>query len=181
MSRSDKTMNNHPWSGWLTSRVKIFPEGGKPKTMSSYRQIYYHIIFGTKKNEKTLPLEHSKLLFAYLHGIIKKKNCHLYRINGMQDHIHILTDLHPSIALADFMRELKTASSIWLKNKNEFPDFKGWAGGYAALTKSHHEKEQIINYIKNQQEHHRKETFADEYRKLLEEVGVEIVEEYFLK
>lgn len=116
-----------------------------------------------------------------MHGIIKEKNCHLYRIKGMEDHIHILTDLHPNISLADFMRELKTASSIWLKDKNEFPHFKGWARGYAALTKSHHEKEQIINYIKNQQEHHKKESFADEYRRLLEEAGVKIIEEYFLK
>ncbi|WP_227005982.1 IS200/IS605 family transposase [Marinifilum sp. N1E240] len=155
--------------------------GVTQKTMSSYRQIYYHVIFRTKSSEKILPLDQLQHLFAYMHGIIKNKKCHLYRINGMEDHIHIFTDLHPSIALADFMRELKTSSSIWLKQNHDFPDFKGWASGYAALTKSHHEKDQIINYVKNQQEHHKKESFVDEYRRLLEEAGIEILEEYFLK
>jgi putative transposase len=149
--------------------------------MSSYRQIYYHIIFRTKRSEKTLPIEHLELLFAYVFGIIKAKKCHLYRINGMQDHIHILTDLHPNLALADFMRDLKTSSSIWLKQRTEFKDFNGWSNGYAALTKSFHEKDQIINYIKAQQEHHKQESFADEFRRLLKEEGVEIDENYFLK
>ena len=148
--------------------------------MSSYRQIYYHIIFRTKNSGKTLPLDQLKPLFAYMHGIIKNKNCHLYRINGMQDHIHIFHDLHPCISLADFMRELKTSTSIWLKQNQDFPHFKGWAEGYAALTKSHQEKDQTINYIKNQQEHHCKESFSDEYRRMLKEAGVEIKEEYFL-
>ncbi|MGQ1911576.1 IS200/IS605 family transposase [Marinifilum sp. RC60d5] len=149
--------------------------------MSSYKQIYYHIIFRTKRSEKTIPTEHSKKLFAYLLGIIKNKQCHLYRINGMEEHIHLLSDLHPSIALADFLRDLKTSSSIWLKQQPEFKDFKGWADGYAALTKSFHEKEQIINYIKNQQNHHKKESFTEELRRLLIEDGIEINEKYFLK
>ena len=86
--------------------------------MSSCRQVIYQIIFRTKHSEKTLSLEENDRLFKYIWGIIKNKNCHLYRINGMDEHIHILTDLHPSIALADFIRDIKTASSIWLSRKN---------------------------------------------------------------
>lgn len=148
--------------------------------MSSYRQIFYHIIFRTKRSEKTLPVIHNKKLFAYMHGILKAKKCHLYRINGVENHIHILTDIHPNIALADLMRDLKTSSSIWLKEQNEFCDFKGWASGYVAFTKSIHEKEKIINYIINQQEHHKGESFADEFKKSLIEEGIEVNEEYFL-
>lgn len=99
----------------------------------------------------------------------------------MEEHIHLLSDLHPSIALADFLRDLKTSSSIWLKQQPEFKDFKGWADGYAALTKSFHEKKQIINYIKNQQNHHKKESFTEEFRRLLIEDGIEINKKYFLK
>ena len=149
--------------------------------MSSYQQIYYHIIFRTKRSEKVLPLEYSKNLFAYIFGIIKNKKCHLYRINGMEDHIHILTDLNPTLALSNFMRDLKTSSSIWLKQQEEFKHFKGWADGYAALTKSFQEKEQIINYIKNQQIHHKKESFKSEFRRLLIEEGIDINEKYFLE
>ena len=147
--------------------------------MSSYRQILYHIIFRTKNSEKTLSLEYNKELFAYMMGIIKNKNCFLYRINGMEDHIHILSDLHPSVALADYIRDIKTSSSIWLKQNMNFPNFKGWADGYAALTYAYRDKKMIINYIINQQEHHKKVSFAEEYRKLLEEHEIKIDEKYF--
>ena len=74
--------------------------------MSSYRQILYHIIFRTKEGRLTLSSEHQKELFAYIMGIIKNKNCFLYRINGMKDHLHLLSDLHPTVALADYVRDI---------------------------------------------------------------------------
>jgi REP element-mobilizing transposase RayT len=112
-------------------------------------------------------------------GVIKNKNCFLYRINGIENHIHILSDLHPSIALADFMCDIKASSSLWLKQSGKFPNFEGWADGYAALTYSWRDKAMIVNYIKNQQEHHKKESFKDELRRLLNEHGIEIDEKYF--
>jgi putative transposase len=83
--------------------------------MSSYRQILYHLIFRTKDSRKSLNQDHSRELYAYILGFIKNKNCFLYRINGVEDHIHILSDLHPTIALSDLLRDLKTSTSIWLK------------------------------------------------------------------
>jgi len=147
--------------------------------MSSYRQIIYHIIFRTKGSKKTLSLEYNKELYAYITGIIKNKNCFLYRINGIEDHIHLLSDLHPNIALADFMRDIKTSSSLWLKQNINFPYFNGWAVGYAALTYSYKDKEKIISYIKNQQAHHQSVSFEEEYRLLLVEHGMEYDERYF--
>jgi len=125
--------------------------------MSSYRQILYHIIFRTKNGKKTLIQENSNELYAYILGIVKNKGCFLYRINGTKDHLHIFSDLHPSIALADFVRDIKTSSSIWLKRSGKFNEFDGWADGYAALTYGWNDKEMIVNYIKNQQEHHKKD------------------------
>ncbi len=147
--------------------------------MSSYRQILYHLVFRTKNSRKTIVPAHSKELYAYIMGIIRNKNSFLYRINGMEDHLHILSDLHPSIALADYMRDIKTSSSIWLKQSGNFPDFNGWAEGYAALTYGWKDKEMIANYIKNQPEHHKKESFENELRRLLEENGIEVDERYF--
>jgi REP element-mobilizing transposase RayT len=148
--------------------------------MSSYRQVLYHIVFRTKDSLKTLNLENSEELYKYIWGIVKGKNGVLYRINGMEDHIHILSDLHPSIALSDYLRDIKTASSIWLKQSGKFQSFNGWADGYAAFTYAYRDKETIINYIKNQQEHHKTTTFEEELRKLLTEHGVEINEKFFL-
>jgi putative transposase len=147
--------------------------------MSSYRQILYHLVFRTKNSRKAIVHEHSRELYAYIMGFIRNKNCFLYRINGIEDHIHILCDLHPSIALADFMRDLKTASSLWIKQSGKFPEFSGWAEGYAALTYSYRDKNKIVRYIKNQQEHHRKKSFEKELKRLLEKQGVVIDERYF--
>ena len=147
--------------------------------MSSYRQILYHLIFRTKNGRKTLDPRNSRELYAYLMGIIRNKNCFLYRINGMEDHLHILCDLHPVIALADYMRDIKTSSSIWIKESGEFYEFQGWAGGYAALTYAWKDKDRIVNYIKNQQDHHKKESFEEELKRLLLEQGIVINEKFF--
>ncbi|MCD7901635.1 MAG: IS200/IS605 family transposase [Bacteroides sp.] len=149
--------------------------------MSSYKQILYHIVFCTKNREATLNFEHSELLYKYIWGIIKAKNGVLFRINGMEDHIHLLSDLHPSIALADYVRDIKRASSGWLADSEYFPDFKGWAEGYAAFTYTWRDKEMVMNYIRNQREHHKEFSFEEEYRKVLEEFEVTIDEKYFLK
>ena len=147
--------------------------------MNSYRQFLFHIVFCTYERKNTLPTEHHEQLYKYIWGIIKSKNSALYRINGVEDHIHILSDLHPSITLADYLRDMKTASSIWLKESGKFPQFNGWADGYAAFTYSYSDKETVINYIKNQREHHKTITFEEELRKLLTEHGVEINENFF--
>jgi putative transposase len=139
----------------------------------------YHLVFRTYKSRKAIVPEYSRELYAYIAGMIKNKNCFLYRINGMEDHLHILCDLHPSIALADFMRDMKTSSSIWLKQSGKFPEFAGWAEGYAALTYAWKDKEMIINYIKNQQAHHKKKSFEKELRRLLKQHGIRIDENFF--
>jgi putative transposase len=89
--------------------------------MSSYRQLLYHLVFRTKESLPTIKQENADQLYAYISGIIKNKNSHLYRINGVENHLHILTDLHPSIALADFMRDVKVSTSLWIKERKSFP------------------------------------------------------------
>jgi REP element-mobilizing transposase RayT len=97
----------------------------------------------------------------------------------MEDHIHILSDLHPSVALADYVKDIKVASSMWMKESGYFPDFKGWGIKYCALTYSYKEKEIIIRYIKNQQEHHKKESFQDEVKRTFKEHGIDMDEKWF--
>jgi len=146
---------------------------------TSYRQILYHIVFCTENRERALPLQHNAELYGYIWGIVKNHDTKLYRINGMEDHLHLLTDLHPTVALATLLQKIKTASSLWLKQNPNFPNFHGWAAGYAALTCSWREKDVVTNYIINQQNHHGKEDFLCEYRRMLVEAGVKIDERYF--
>jgi REP element-mobilizing transposase RayT len=147
--------------------------------MSAYRQILYHLVFRTKYSAKAINQAHASELYKYIWGIIKNKKCMLFRINGMEDHIHILSDLHPSIALADYVKDIKVASSKWVKESGLFPNFKGWGIKYCALTYSYKEREHVINYIKNQQEHHKKESFQDEVRRILKEHGINVDEKWF--
>ena len=147
--------------------------------MSAYRQILYHIVFRTKSSEKTINQAHSTDLYKYIWGIIKNKKCTLFRINAMEEHIHILSDLHPSIALADYIRDIKVSSAKWMKESGFFPKFKGWGIKYCALTYSYQERDIIINYVKNQQEHHKQESFQDEIRRLFREHGIELDEKWF--
>ncbi|MGH2645210.1 MAG: IS200/IS605 family transposase [Chitinophagaceae bacterium] len=146
----------------------------------SHRQIFYHIVFGTKNRQPTIAEVKCEELYKYIWGVIKNNNCKLYRINGVEDHIHIFSDLHPSISLADYVKDIKVASSKWMKECGKFPKFKGWQNKYGAFTYSIKEKDTIINYIKNQKEHHKSENFYDEYKRLLIENGVEFDEKYLL-
>ena len=146
--------------------------------MSTYTQILCHIVFSTKHRGATLAAERRRDLFAYIWGILKKNQCHLYRLNGVADHIHILTSLHPTLALAALVKDIKVASSAWIKSEKVFPMFDHWQDGYGAFTYSMNDKDALIEYIKNQEEHHRTETFADEYRRFLKEAGIEFDERY---
>lgn len=146
--------------------------------MSSYRQHLYHIVIRTKDNRPTINSDQSDKLYAYITGIIKTKSCHMYRINGIENHIHILTDMHPSIAPADFVKDIKVASSIWIKGSGFFPSFIGWSDGYGSFTCSFRDIGALIDYIKNQREHHKKRSFEDEFRSLLLESGIRIDERY---
>ena len=148
--------------------------------MSTYTQICYHIVFSTKGREPTLKASRRPDLFRYIWGIVKNRESHLYRINGAEEHVHILTGLHPSVSLASLVKDIKTGSSLWIKEENVFPTFSHWQDGYAAFTHSKHEIDGLIEYIKEQERHHRRTTFVEEYRKLLEEARIEFDERYML-
>ncbi len=98
----------------------------------------------------------------------------------MPDHVHIFSDLHSSTSLSDYVKNIKVASSIWMKESKLFPEFKGWQDGYGAFTYSIKEKDRVIEYIKNQKEHHKIENFFEEYKRLLCENGIEFEEKYLL-
>jgi putative transposase len=148
--------------------------------MSSFKQIYYQIVFGTKYRKPTIAEEHCEELYKYIWGVIENKNCKLYRINGVEDHIHIFCDLHPTLALADLIKDIKVASNLWMKESGKFPDFTSWQDGYGAFTYNIRERDKIIDYVKKQKEHHKKETYYDEFKRLLIENGIEFDEKYML-
>lgn len=148
--------------------------------MGTYTQILYQIVYSTKHREKTLEKENRNELFRYVTGILKNKKCHLYQIGGVSDHLHIVTHIHPSVSLAGLIKDIKLASSDYLKSQKLFPKFNGWQDGYGAFTYSIDAKENLINYVKNQEEHHLNKSFIEEYIELLKEHKIEFDEKYLL-
>lgn len=119
-------------------------------------------------------------LYSYIWGILRNNNCHLYRIGGIEDHIHIVTHVHQSVALANLVKDIKLASADFIRKDKIFPNFSGWQDGYGAFTYAYKSKDNLIEYVKNQKEHHRKINFRDEYIDLLTEHGIEFDEKYLL-
>jgi REP element-mobilizing transposase RayT len=139
----------------------------------SYVQLFIHGIVRTYKSEFTLPIdERVKFLYKEMNGIITNKGGHLYRINSMPDHVHLLFTMPATISLSDFMQALKGSSSRILKTIEGFENFKAWGEGYAALSKSIEDKDKIVKYIINQQEHHKIETFREEYETFIRKMGL---------
>lgn len=148
--------------------------------MSTYTQLLYHLVFSTRNRERSLTANHRRRLFKYIHQLLINKNCHLYRINGVEDHLHILTSIHPNISLSSLVKDKKLASSDFIRKEQIFPNFRGWQEGYGAFTESFKAKERLINYIKNQESHHQTTSFLDEYKSLLVEFEIEFEEKYLL-
>jgi len=148
--------------------------------MSTFTQIYYHITFSTKNRRPCLNMNNRADLFKYISGVLMNKKCHLYRINGVEDHLHIFTHLNPSVALADLIKDIKLSSSDWIKTQKIFPRFPGWQKGYGAFTAAERDKERIIAYVMNQEIHHRKKSFKEELRELLIDAGIQFNDKFFI-
>jgi putative transposase len=148
--------------------------------MATFTQILYQLVFSTKNAENTMVLSETENLYRYIWGVLKNKKCKLYRLNGTENHLHILTHVHPTVAVSSLVKDIKVASSVWIKEQGIFPSFIGWQEGYGAFTYHINQKDRIINYVKNQREHHRVKTFNEEFKELLVEHGIEFDERYLL-
>ena len=148
--------------------------------MSTFTQSIFQIVFSTKYRQPSLAKPNREELYKYIWGVLKNKNCHLYRIGGITDHIHILTHIHPAISLASLVKDIKLSSSEYIKSLKLFPDFEGWQNGYGGFTYSIKDKDNLIEYIKNQEYHHNEITYIEELIDLLKEHEIEFDEKYLL-
>lgn len=140
----------------------------------SYTNFLFHIVFGTKGR---LPMMNDQMraqFFAYLGGIVRGLGGIALEINGTDDHIHLLVKLKPTIKFSDFIRDLKSNSSVWAK-RNGLNKFT-WQRRYGAFTVSESQLKIVRNYIKNQQEHHKKFDFKTEFETMLTSNGIPIDE-----
>ena len=142
-------------------------------------QLYVHLVFSTKRRQPFLrDLAFRERTHAYLVGICNNQDSPSLRIGGVEDHIHILCRLSKTLDVSALIRELKRDSSKWIKEQNpRLQDFE-WQAGYGAFSVSPSHVAALSKYIANQVEHHRQESFQDEFRRLCKKYGVEIDERY---
>ena len=148
--------------------------------MGTYTQLLYQIVYSTKNRVNSLECHGREELFKYLSGVLYEKKCHLYRIGGVSDHLHIVTHIHPSIAISDLVKDLKLSATDHIKDTALFPNFSGWQTGYAAFTYHIDAKENLIKYVMNQEAHHQKINYIDELKELFREHNIEFDEKYLL-
>ena len=144
---------------------------------STHLSLHYHVVFGTKHQRPLIAAEWRPRLHAFLGGSAKTLDIVPEAIGGVADHVHLLLGLKATHTLADVMRDLKRASSAWVHETIGDRDFQ-WQDGYGAFTVSVSMLETVRHYIANQEEHHRKKTFQEEYVELLKRNGVEYDERY---
>lgn len=138
----------------------------------------YHIVINTKRRMMTIPDDYKRDLYMYIYGILKANNCLLFRINGTRNHVHMLINLHPSVALSSLMQSVKQSSSKWLKDNANFPYFGGWGKEYYAATIARDGIERVIEYIKNQESHHYSTSFETEMEQMCIANGMPFNKEY---
>lgn len=144
---------------------------------STHTSLLYHLVFATKNREPLIAADWRPRLHEYLGGTVRNLGGTPKGIGGVADHIHLLVGLKPTHCLSDFMRELKKASSNWVSETISLTDFH-WQEGYGAFTVSASTKYDIQQYIAQQEEHHRKRTFREEYILMLQKSGIEFNEQY---
>ncbi|MCP3942773.1 MAG: IS200/IS605 family transposase [Desulfobacteraceae bacterium] len=141
--------------------------------------IYIHIIFSTKNREPFLTDgQIRKEMHAYSASVSNAKGSKAITVGGVADHVHILCNLSRTIALSELIKEIKRNSSKWVKTKGGACSNFQWQNGYGAFSVSHSNVQRVRNYIENQEEHHKKISFKDEFRNFMKKHGVEFDEQY---
>lgn len=145
---------------------------------NTFSQIYLHLIFAVKGRENLISKNWKDELYKYISGIISSKKQKLYIINGVANHIHILISVSPDTAISDLTRDIKANSSRFINDKGFVKGKFQWQEGFGVFSVSHSQLQTVVDYIKNQEEHHKKQSFRDEYLGFLKKYAISFDEKY---
>ncbi len=148
---------------------------------NTYTQIYIQGVFAVQNRACLISKNWKEELCKYIAGIIKNNNHKPLAVNGASDHVHIFVGLKPSQSISDLLQDVKAYSAGWINDRNFLKVHFNWQLGYGAFSYSHSQIDRVIKYIMNQEKHHNKETFKDEYLKLLKNFEIEYNEKYLFK
>ena len=144
----------------------------------TFSQIYIQLVFAVKGRNCLISPSWENELYKYVSGIVRNKEQKILAINGMPDHIHLLIGMKPTCCLSDLVREIKKSSNIFIQEKRFLNDKFYWQDGYGAFSYSHSSLGNVISYINNQKEHHKKQSFTEEYKSFLKDFKIDFKDEY---
>ena len=145
---------------------------------NTYTQLYIHLVFAVKGRESLIPREHKSELQKYSMGIIQNHKHKRIAIENEPDHIHILVGLKPDQSISDLVKHIKASSTLWLKEQPWMKRGFSWQEGFGAFSYSRSQLDRVIAYIANQEAHHKKQTFREEYIAVLKAFGIPFDERY---
>jgi REP element-mobilizing transposase RayT len=145
---------------------------------NTYTQIHIHFVFAVKHRNAVINDSWKEELYKYIAGIIRNNEHKLIAIGGMPDHIHILIGVRPSQSISDLMQDVKGNSSKWINEKRYLNTKFEWQEGYGAFSYSKSQINDVVNYINNQETHHAKKSFKEEYLDILKKLEVDYDEKY---
>jgi REP element-mobilizing transposase RayT len=148
---------------------------------NTYTQIHIQAIFAVKKRSGLIQKEWKDELYKYITGIVQKHEHKLLAINGMLEHVHVFFGMRPTQSLSDLMQDIKGSSSKWINEKKFIKDKFEWQQGYGAFSYSKSQALRVIAYVQNQEVHHRKITFLEEYKTFLDKFEIDYDERYIFK
>jgi putative transposase len=148
---------------------------------NTYTRIYLHMVFSPWGRENVIPLKHKEELHKYTTGIIQNRDHKLLAVNYMPDHVHIFVGYKPSQPIPDLLRDIKSNTSKFINEKKWMPGKFLWQDGYGAFSYGHNQIDDVIRYINNQEAHHKKITFKEEYLKLLKEYDIDYDPRYLFE
>ena len=148
---------------------------------NTFSQIYIQTVFAVSNRESLIKPNFKEELYKYITGIVKNQGQKLISINGIPDHVHILIGLKPAMALADLVKEMKADSSNFINKRRLVHGRFSWQEGYGAFSYGHSQLDTIISYIHNQEKHHSRRSFKDEYLMLLRKFDIGFEEKYIFK
>ena len=148
---------------------------------NTYTQIHIQAVFAVQNRMSLIQQQWQSELYEYMTGIITNNGHKLLRIGGMPDHVHVFFGMRPTQSISDLMQDLKGSSSLWINKKRWVVGKFSWQEGYGAFSYGKSQVDDVVKYILNQEQHHKKRDFEEEYLELLDLFDVEYDARYVLK
>ena len=148
---------------------------------NTFSQIYLQFVFAVQGRYNLIPKQHEEELHKYITGLVQNRKAKMLAVNCMPDHTHLFVGFKPSVLIADFVKEIKVESNEFINNKKWIREKFDWQEGYGVFSYSHSHIDNVIKYVLNQEKHHQRRTFQDEYKEMLKKFAVEFDEKYLFE